>query len=631
MATISTMAIRVITQHAEAIGGLVALGTAVTGLATEVVRANGAVQATAAAQEAAARAYSATTGEVTKFAGKLLGVATVAAATSKAIRMSATDEMRSSYERLSTAVEAAFKAFGDGFDRAAGLHQIMDALTAVVRASIGALNVLGTVLGTVVGWVAACAPLAIALAIAFKIVATAAVILAHVIITRLVVAFVTELLLGQALKPTMLALTVAKYALALACGVLTAAVSVLSTALGILMAVGFPVWVAIAIIVGVVLIAITAVVAIVWGLIYAWRQWVSEDDKNKKIEELDKLQSKMRELSQSAGATVDEVQKKIDQFGMSDMEKSIDDFIRKNAELRQLEGETAFAESVAVYQQALEKLEAMEASAKRQKELEEEGLKRNKERYEAGEKAAKMRLDLDTKLAQVGMTEQQKELAAFAALIDKWGMLDAAQRAAAIADFKAQQDKVSAAEKELEIKKMIADLQQEAAQAGMTEAQKKIADLQAAGATAEQIAAAQKALAQKEAADEKSRLMERGKQLKDSLATPAEEYKKKMNEIGRLLAQKAIDPITAMRAADAAGKALEDASMAAGAGRNIASPAALLKGSAEAALAEDRQKTPFEKMTDLQRKQLAENVKLNKTAKDMLAEQIKGGKVVNIP
>jgi hypothetical protein len=141
--------------------------------------------------------------------------------------------------------------------------------------------------------------------------------------------------------------------------------------------------------------------------------------------------------------------------------------------------------------------------------------------------------------------------------------------------------------------KSLADFERSAQQAWMTETEKKLAKLRELRATEAQLAAARENM---EAAGEPAKRLE---MLKKEIAE-----KKKL-----------IGETSGPESLTATIKRLEESSGT----KEAASPKALLKGSAEAALAEDRRKSPVDQLPDLLKKQLEEAKKQKALAEKQLA------------
>lgn len=209
------------------------------------------------------------------------------------------------------------------------------------------------------------------------------------------------------------------------------------------------------------------------------------------------------------------------------------------------------------------------------------------EKYsEAFNKAKDIRMAVQDKLAYFNETPIDAKIremkAAFAEVNRQTGMANpynyTRDQQQDMARTRAQMIQLEAMEKEKKINEQIADIQKAAAQANMNESQRKLDDLRREGATAVQIGRMRAALAEQErvAAAKKSR--------EDAISA----MKKR---IGTAEAPKSLYE-QLMGIKNDVGKGFAD------------SPKALLRGTAEADLAANRQKNPVEKLTELQKTQI---------------------------
>ena len=112
---------------------------------------------------------------------------------------------------------------------------------------------------------------------------------------------------------------------------------------------------------------------------------------------------------------------------------------------------------------------------------------------------------------------------------------------------------------------------------------------------------------------------------------PLAKFKEQADAIQRLVEAHAIGADGARDALAAANKQLREANGGGGLTTNYASPTAILRGTADAALLNDRQRSPIDKLTDLQRQQLKEAKDQSKKLDDQitLTEKNKNPKPVN--
>lgn len=182
----------------------------------------------------------------------------------------------------------------------------------------------------------------------------------------------------------------------------------------------------------------------------------------------------------------------------------------------------------------------------------------------------------------------------------------------------------------LKITEEIAHVEKEAAQASMTKGQKMLDDLARMGATRQQLAEAQgpanaidAAEWAKQQATERKAMESRVRSLITS-DSPFEKFKQQAEEIRKLAKVGAINPAEASRALNAAGKGFIKG-IAHGDTFKLESPKAMLKGTAEAELAADRARTPIEKLTEIQQKQLREAEKIARSVDEQFQWQKNNG------
>ncbi len=159
-------------------------------------------------------------------------------------------------------------------------------------------------------------------------------------------------------------------------------------------------------------------------------------------------------------------------------------------------------------------------------------------------------------------------------------------------ELKAKEDKASAERKQLE--ESLAEFERAANEAYLSDTDKKIKKLQELGANEKQIAKARADIAKAKEPEERRVQLE--KDIADKQRLIGEE-KKPESLINQISAIENVKPSA-----------------------EPAAPRAILKGSAEAALLENRTKTPIEKQTELQKQTLAQLKQQLKVQQDQLAE-----------
>lgn len=254
---------------------------------------------------------------------------------------------------------------------------------------------------------------------------------------------------------------------------------------------------------------------------------------------------------------------------------------------------------------------------------------------------------------RAGMDEYQKKMHAF-----KYSIYEANDAAGiggvteeqkhAMRQYQYALDELKVAEQKAKIAKELKDLEKESAQASMTRGQRMLDDLRRAGASAKEIAAAQKQAneidrIQKEkddAREKKRKDAERERLVSEAQRTiagisPKDKLEAEYRDIKRLYAAGAIDKRNAIRAGLAATQEYREAlatDFKKTAGGSLASPAALMKGSAEADLARDREMSQANLLTNLQKQELDVARKQEQLLKQMLAEiQNNNEQTVGIP
>jgi hypothetical protein len=290
----------------------------------------------------------------------------------------------------------------------------------------------------------------------------------------------------------------------------------------------------------------------------------------------------------------DALDKRIAQSGMSEQQKQIDDYSKSLDALRAKIGADQPNEMVAEFAKDLAKLNAQEAALKRQADL------------------AKSLRDIDNDWYARNLTDIEKKILA----LRKLGATteQVALAAQQLAEIEKQQ---KADDERKELADSILEIEKQAAAAGLSDTEKRVQAARALHATEQEIARIRAAGAKieanerdKKAAEARAKAVDDRKReadaIKKSAEGPLETFKRKMADIQRLSAFKSANFTSADAAAAAAAAEKELRESFKTKGGDIDSPKALLKGTAEAALAEDRAKNPVEKLTDIQRQALAE-------------------------
>ena len=225
--------------------------------------------------------------------------------------------------------------------------------------------------------------------------------------------------------------------------------------------------------------------------------------------------------------------------------------------------------------------------------------------------------ELRKQIATFGMSEGQKKLFDLKAL-------------GATPDQMAQAEKLvgqlSALEKAKKVADALVEMQKELTTAGATEGQKKLFDLQAMGATPEQLAQAEKLVAQLDALDKLKKrqddLAQKAKSLADTMATPMQKYEQTIQDLNDMLAAGLISFDLYAKGVQKARQELE------GMGEtDIKGPEAMQAGTAVAQRWAWDQSTGQQRMTkdELQKKALAEAQQSTRLLERIEKNTAKGG------
>lgn len=508
------------------------------------------------------------------------------------------------WDRFTTALDKVIVKVGETIARSSGLTAAINTMTAIVQNTAFVFNGIATVLGTVLGWMQSLGPVTVALAVAAKLVAVAIGVALHVAITRAIVGLITYLALGTAMTPMQLAWAAASMVSTVATSALTVAVWMLNAALGVLMSIGLPFWAAMAALLAVVVVAALALYA-------AWSYFSSPDELEQKNAELEKMGEKIKEVMGPAHDAMESLNKKIEQFGMSDMAKEAADFKEKLEGIRDIYGDTVADELLAEYEQRLAKLDALEKKEK--------AVKEEKEKQANVTKALR---DIDNEWYARNLTDIEKKVLALRKVGANLEQIKIATEQ--LQEIEAQK---KADDNKKKLAESIADIEKQAAEYGMTETEKRIAAAKALGAQEADILRIKKAGAEIEAreagkkkADEVAKRVEQhtkeAQKMKELVEGPLGAYKKRMAEITELRKVGQISSDVANKAEALAAKELKEG-LAKEGKVTAESPKALLKGSAEAELANDRAKAPIEKLTDIQKQALAEAKRMKQALDDI--------------
>lgn len=638
MPTISTLAVKVLLDTANFTKNAAATISTTRQVVNALTPADNALKTTASIVDKATVSFQRINGAAAGYLRTMLGIGAGGATVARAIRAFSDQQqferkigaigpdviiLVDAWDRLTSAVNKAFVAFGRGLNETGNLTQTLTMLISAVENLAGAMLFAGRIAGYVWNFLFNFPPTFLFLAGAIKVATIALTIYAHILITRAVVGTLTYILLGQRMSVIQLLIASRFYIMTAATYAWTFALAGARLAMSALIAIGTPAWVALSIVIG-------AVVGVTLALVYAWNRLVGSN--------VQLSPRPMQELGDAAADAASEVSRMNDEllsairnlrFGQAQRElmdfensiRNVGDFVMVMA--------ASFSElSFATQQLGIsDPMEDLVGVAQILRELEIGRFKTlQDQRTELQKQAdvAKTLSDLSKEYRQAGMTDTQKRLDDLAAQGASASQLeDAAQTLAALEKInQTQADRV-------ELARTIADIENEASLAGLSDMEKRLELARRLGATEEEIArirAAQAAIDDASRMEEERRKQEqyfkdlesRGKSLTESLRTPFEELQAKLQDVERLRLVGAISDQTARRATEAA-----NAEFRQSLGRSsfeAASPQALLKGSAEASLAANRATNPIENLTKIQREQLAEAKKMTNRLDGVLTE-----------
>ncbi len=248
----------------------------------------------------------------------------------------------------------------------------------------------------------------------------------------------------------------------------------------------------------------------------------------------------------------------------------------------------------------------MDATAEKTKTAAQKAKELAEEYKKAQEAVTKTTQEMQEKIDTFGFSDARKLLYEYIKQLEEVNKLRGrtyadrldSEQLAGVEKFKSQIAALEVLEKQKELTKELKEIQKDADQAYMTDSQKKLAKIKelaiASGKTGRELA---HAISDAQAKLAVSDAPEKRKKEVDKLI---EEKKKLVGDDGPKSLTEQIKDIKEQKFKD------------------IESPKALLKGSAEAALAENRQANPIEKMTQLQRETVAKLEAQRVIAKDQL-------------
>lgn len=479
------------------------------------------------------------------------------------------------WAKLAKTVDKAFAAFGYAFNKSSGLSNFLMKVAGTMEKFLPLLELAGQMFGYVVGMILKMSEVLIPVIAAIHVLIPAFALLGKLILAMAVNALIKWLI---GFNTWTIISTIATYAYAVALGVASAAMALLRAISG-------PVWLiigaAVMIAVGAIWVFWHAIKLVLWPFIEAWK-WLTGTPATIDTSSIQGSAEDFTAARDAAQGLADTLQNDVWRYGWSEQKKQLTDYVNELNKVGDMANDERQAriESFKANQQTLQVLEQQTAAFAK--------YKKDREDVEAIEK----------RVAQHGMSEREKTLDNMRRAGAGDDLIGRANQALYI-----EERKNALAEKEKQLAEDAAKAQKEAADQAAEAAKKRLED----------------------AKQWRQSIIDQGKAMKESVMTPLEKYQAKLAEITKLLALGAINPVTAMRAADLAAKEMKDGFDASV--KEVASPQALLKGTAEAALAENRAKSPIDKLTDIQRQQLAKMGE-QKAAFDTLAEFIKRGQAI---
>ncbi len=632
MATATNIAARILLDTGAFSTGVAVVAQGTARIAASVTGANKAMEASNVAVDSSTSAWERANNSAGGYLKTVLGIAGAGAMVASSVKAASgaeQDQLKSiaaqhrndlggmggdatpvvtlanSYEKLSRAVTRAYETFGAAFARSANLTRTMEILRSAVNNLTTFLGTLGSAIGSVVGWFLNTPPVFLAVAVALKVVVAAAIVLAHVLITRLIVAMATWLIFGAAMSPTALAIAAAKLAWAAATTIVAGTIWLLNAAMAVLIAIGFPIWTALAVVALALAAAVAVVANVSWGLVAAWQALTEIDSGADRLARMLEFASATKDAREKVEDLEAELEKSVRQHGWTDEQKELEKYVQS---LQKWQDDAA-SQGMDIHDDLQKRLADYQALQKVYADLEEKEKKQKELKKQQKDLAAELKKIAGDNFA-AGGSDIDKKVSALQQLGAKPSQLAWARQA-----LEMTEDANKIAENRKEIEKQIADIQRDAATIGLSEAEKRVAMLKELGATQEQLAKADSAAKALDQAKREKEIQDLAKSIDKS--QPFKAFQQRIQDIQKLLAAGKINPVDALAVADAAQKTLIgsfDASST-----KYESPNALLKGSAEADLAENRAKNPLEQLTDIQRQNLAEAKQINTALKDEIA------------
>jgi hypothetical protein len=617
MATIAKIAAEVLLKTAEFTSGATVIVNTTNAMIARLNPLDTAARSVSAAFDATAGSYSRAASAATSHIGTILGLGGAVATVGKSLKAFAEQQtalasvggteklgaLAAGWKKLTDTLDTGFAAFGRGISDTGRVSTTMDMLTDSISNLTPILEKLGRAAGYVWDFFLNYPPLLAAITVTLKALTAALVVLTQYLITKAIVGWVTLHTIGTRLT-TMQLLWASRAALcAAATAAWTAAVWALNAALAVAAVIGLPVW-------AVITVAIGAVLAVTYALVKAWN-WLTTPSASleKPTSELVKMGEAAKKATEEASNLLSTAFDDMRTAGWDEITKKVDKYRETLAK-----GDSFWSSGFFLDYRVAEYEAILRATDAQEKQI--EGLKTIKK--------------LGQELATAGLSGPAKRLKE----LQMAGLPDNLA-GDAFRILEAIEQRTSAMEAQKTLAEEIAKLEQEAITTGMSDLEKRVYLARAAGIEEEHILKLRQAQARADDVERRknvidglnemmAKMEEKGQQLAQKVS-PFENLKAQLLDIDRLQRVGAITASIADKARLAARKEFFQGSLVQGDIDN--SPKALLSGTAEAALAENRAMiSPMGVMTSLMRQELQaaqDAVKATNDVKKAIADGFK--------
>ncbi len=404
-----------------------------------MVKQNVAVRAIGGAWRAADVAVGGYLGTAAKVGASAGAIALAAKAIKDSLSDASTDKLSESFKSVREAVQGASSAFAQSFASYADLQGVATNVSNALHNLTPAFQALGAIAGAVVRPFLAMAPVFLGLVAILKSLAVVIGVVLHIAITRMIVQMITLRLLHVQMTPLTLAWAAAKL-------VLTAAIWAFNAAQAAALALGLPLWTALAA-AALTFLAPFALIAGIGAAVYAAWSWLTkEDPAEKAAKQMEKLREATTEATKDLHKFINTINDDIETFGLSESEKKMRDFQKMLNEAKNSGAIVNAPEWEAAVKRQIDILDSMKAQKAEQERIAE----LEKQRAAAG---AELVAHAQRALETYGMTANQIAI------------YDAQAKGVASADIAAAQAimaKVEALDAEKKQREEIAQLAKEA-------------------------------------------------------------------------------------------------------------------------------------------------------------------------